>query len=64
MFTKLIMLKEFLGGIQHCVTVVGEWIFDINITFSLPLTRDKIDCCCTHNNNNKGTNGYKGVLKN
>ena len=50
MFQILIQLKEFLGGIQHCFTVVGRWIFDSNIPFSLPLTRDDMDYSCTNNN--------------
>ena len=33
----LFQLKDFLGGIRHCVTVVSKWIFDSNITFALPI---------------------------
>ena len=30
-FPTLIKLKDFICGIQHCVTFVGKWIFDKNI---------------------------------
>ena len=35
---KLIKFTYFHGCIKHCVTVVGRWIFDSNITFVLPLS--------------------------
>ena len=28
-FPTSIQLKYFLGGIHHCVTVVGKWIFTV-----------------------------------
>ena len=28
-FPTLIQLKDFLGGIDHCVTVLGEWILKV-----------------------------------
>ena len=43
--TKLIQLTYFLGGIQHCVTVFGKWIFDSNIPFSLPINCDDMEYC-------------------
>ena len=42
-YPTLVQLKYFLGGIQHCVTIVGKWIFDSNFTFALPLTQDELD---------------------
>ena len=42
-FTTLTQLEEFIGGIQNSVTVVGYWIFDINIPTVLPLTCDNMD---------------------
>ena len=35
-------LTYFLGGIQHCVTVVGKCIFDRNVLFLVPLTCDDL----------------------
>ena len=46
----LIQLKDFLGGIHHCVTVVGKWIFDSNFTFALPLKKDNLYHCCINEN--------------
>ena len=47
------MLEYFIGGIQHCVTVVGKWIFDSNFLFALSINRDNIDYCCTNENETK-----------
>ena len=38
-----IQLKYFIGGVKHCVTVVGNWVFDSNITFALPSPFSHID---------------------
>ena len=62
-FPKPIQLKEFLGDIQQCVTVVGKCIFDSNITFDLPITCNDLDYCCTNYNKTKVMNGFKRVLK-
>ena len=58
----MIHLVNFLDGIQYCVTVVGKLVFDSNIPVVLPLTREKIDYCCTNGDKTKGKNSYKGVL--
>ena len=44
-FPTLLQLAGFFGGIQHCVTIVGKFIFDRNIPFALPFTHDNLDCC-------------------
>ena len=62
-FPILIKLIDFIGWIQNCVTVVGKWIFDSNITFNLPLTRGNMDYCCTNDDETKVMNSYKGVSK-
>ena len=62
-FTALIKFEDFLDGIQHCVIVVGKWIFDSNINFALPLICDDLDYCCTNDDEEKEMNGYKVVLK-
>ena len=38
-YPTFIQLKYFLGGIHHCVTVVGECIFYSNFPFAIPLTK-------------------------
>ena len=62
-FTTLIQLTEFIGSIQHCVTVVGICIFDSNIPFEISLTCDYMYYCCTSYNKTIVMNGYKGVFK-
>ena len=39
-YPALVHLKDFLGGIHHCVTVVGKQIFDSNFPFAFTLTQD------------------------
>ena len=39
----LMKLKYLLSGIQDCVTVVGNFIYDSNFTIELPLTRDYLE---------------------
>ena len=62
-YPTFIQLKYFLGGIHHCVTVFGKWIFDSNFTFALPPTKENLDYCCINDNEKKEINFYKGVLK-
>ena len=62
-YPTLIQLKDCLGGIYHCVTVVGKWIFDSTFPLTLPLTKEKIDYFCINDNEKNRMNGYKGVLK-
>ena len=42
--------------------VVGEYIFDRNITSALPLTHENLEYCFTKDDETKLMNGYKGVL--
>ena len=42
LFAELIQLENCLVGVQDCVPVVVNYIFDINIPFLLPLTRDNL----------------------
>ena len=44
-FPTLIQLAEYLGDIQHCVTVVGKCIFDNNIQFAPTLNYSGLDHC-------------------
>ena len=60
---KLIQLKYFLGGMHHCVIVLGKWIFDSNVYFVLPLTIENLKYCCINDDEPKGINVYKVVLK-
>ena len=62
-YPTLIQLKYFLGGIHHCVTVVGKWVFYSNFTFVLSITKDNFHYCCINDNYIKVMNVFKGVLK-
>ena len=59
----MIQLSDFLGESQHCVTVVGEQVFDNNIPFVLPLTCDDLDNCCRNDDETGVLNFYKRGLK-
>ena len=62
-YTTLIQLKNYLDGIHHRVTVVGNCISDSNFTFAIPLTKDNFWYYCINENERKLLKGYKGVLK-
>ena len=49
-FLTPIQLIDVIGGIQHFIEVVGKWIFDKNIMFTLPITCDNLYYCCINNN--------------
>ena len=62
-YPTLFKLKDFLGGIHHYVTVVGNCSFEINFTFALFITKNELDYYCINNYGTKRMNGCKGVLK-
>ena len=64
MFPTLFNLTYFLGGIQHCVSVVGKFILNSNILFLIPVTHDNMDYFYTNDDETKVINCYKSVLKN
>ena len=35
------------GKKDHAVSIAGEWIFDSNVEYALPLTRNSLDLCCS-----------------
>ena len=39
-------LQDSLGGVEHSVSIVNEWIFDGNFSRALPLNRSSLDMCC------------------
>ena len=61
-YPTLIHLKESLGRIHHCVTVVGKWIFDSNFTFSLPINKENLDYCCI-NENEKSNEWLQSIIE-
>ena len=52
-------MADFVGGIQHCATVVGKWTFDRNITFLLPLNCDSLTTVALMIIRQKGNINYK-----
>ena len=62
-YLTFIKLKYFLGWIHHCVLVVGMWIFDSNVPFELPITKENLYYCCIRDNDTKLLIFYKGVSK-
>ena len=36
-----------LGGIQHCIKCFGEWVFDRNVTFDIPINFKALEESCT-----------------
>ena len=59
----MLQLGDYLDGIHYCVTVFGNFIFDSNFTFAVPLTKDNLGYCWINDNETKVVNGYKGLLK-
>jgi len=46
-YPTLVRLCGTNGGIGHCVTIVGDIIFDSNTTTPLPLSRESLNWCCS-----------------
>ena len=46
-FPTLACLCNTDGGVAHCITIVGNIIFDSNTTAPMPLTADSLDWCCS-----------------
>ena len=44
-YPTIFNLKDFLGGIHHCVAVLGKYLFGSNFLFALPRTQDRLKYC-------------------
>ena len=44
------VLRASDNSASHCVGVVGQWIFDSNLTHALPPVQEALDWCCGANN--------------
>jgi hypothetical protein len=40
-------LRSSDGKEDHCVTLLGKWIFDSNFKRALPLCKEALDWCCS-----------------
>ena len=63
MIVTLLQLLDNNGGNSHCVTVVGNWIFDSNFPQALPLSVASLNKCCTDPSNKHIVYGYKAVFR-
>ena len=52
-YPTLIESNDYLGGIHHCITVVGKWIFCSNFPFALSLTKENLGYYCINNGKKK-----------
>ena len=59
----LLRLRDMLEEIPHCVTTVGNYVFDKNVPFALPLTLDTLNESCTDAHLPRGCNGYNDVYE-
>ena len=46
----LVQLMDYLGNVNHAISVVGYWIFDSNYKIALVLNRELLDMICVHSN--------------
>ena len=42
----LVQLMDYLGNVNHVISVVGYWIFDSNYEKALLLNREYLDMIC------------------
>ena len=42
----LVQLMDYLGNVNHAISVVGYWIFDSNHEIALVLNRESLDMIC------------------
>ena len=40
-----VILQGTDGGIEHAISVIGNWVFDSNVDVALPLKREVLDWC-------------------
>ena len=54
------LLLDTAHRTDHCITVCGNWIFDSNLEFALPLTSAWLNYICSGNDTDEIT--FVGVL--
>lgn len=45
---------------DHAVAISGNWIFDSNLEYAIPLTKESLDLCCSDDSHQ---NEYVGVTR-
>ena len=48
----VVLLQGSDGKEDHCVTILGKWIFDSNLKNAIPLTKESLDLCCSSDDSN------------
>jgi len=48
----VVLLRGSDGKEDHCVTILGKWIFDSNLKNAIPLTKESLDLCCSSDDSN------------
>ena len=43
----LVQLMDYLGNVNHAISVVGYWIFESNNKKSLVINRESLDMICS-----------------
>ena len=59
----LVQWEDIFGGINHCSTICGCWIFDINFERSLSLNKESIDLVCAPKHAPLGMIAYGQVYR-
>jgi hypothetical protein len=45
---SLVALYSSDSKTDHAVSIAGDWIFDSNFEYALPLCKESLDLCCSH----------------
>ena len=59
-YPTVCLLLDTAHQTDQCITVCGKWIFDSNLEFALPLTKDLLKYICSGNDTDE--NKFVGVL--
>ena len=59
-YSTVCLLLNTWHRTDHCITVIGKWIFDSNLKVALPITQDYLNYICRGNNTDE--NKFIGVL--
>ena len=62
-YPACIQIRGSDGLTSHCITTLGEWIFDSNETHALPLCQESLDRCAGSHINGAKFAGCVKVLK-
>jgi hypothetical protein len=58
-----VVLEDQIGTRNHSVTLVGDYLFDSNEEYALPLTQASLDRCCADDSNPHAKYTCKGIVE-